>query len=322
MQRKNLMVIGGVLLITFIVMSIGGDKPPVTNVKDGNGAYFDGQKVVCPKGLAIPEGVEHRPPERVANEGETHEMGPAKPYGKRYEGTMRIHPQIKQGYNPEGYCFVERLMSCAKTITPSQIPRQPPLTAGVEIEGHLLFGRMLYCLAIQPEVNRIFDVFGHVGQGSSYLLAHGLHDSGPEKFMINIEHSIDYWKLQQTNLRGLPVMSLYGSTMQKVPHGPLLDFICKGMKDLDTVLVDGPRKNSAQEKSDAWKEWNTILDHCRPRFLILHNSNVHEEHKVWAKEMESNKHYDIALEGTHDWEVTPDFPVRNWQLYVRRPKTE
>eukprot|EP00003_Mantamonas_plastica_P022516 TRINITY_DN384_c1_g1_i3.p1 TRINITY_DN384_c1_g1~~TRINITY_DN384_c1_g1_i3.p1 ORF type:complete len:174 (+),score=54.40 TRINITY_DN384_c1_g1_i3:1006-1527(+) len=172
-------------------------------------------------------------------------------------------------------------------------------------------------MALQPEIHTIFDVFGHSGQGSSYLFGHGLNDAQSKgDFLINIEHKMLYWELQQTNLRGLPIVSLYGSTVRSEPHGPLLNHVCQGFK-MDVVLVDGggDKKTIGEE---AFDEWDIVLKECNPKYLLLHNSNVGPEHIQWTKDMENNIKYRKALSGSHEWPETPQFPVREWVMWIRR----
>lgn len=191
----------------------------------------------------------------------------------------------------------------------------------IHINMRYNFGRLLYCISLQKEINMVMDVFVNTGAGSSLLIANGLHKqkSNNYKSLIGFENDYSMWSVARDNLMHLPAFPILGSTRSLHPARPdgNMKFICDSMA-IDLLVWD-PSDNDSYN----WDhEIETIQNICRPKFVAIHN-RLMDFHK-WNEKLLENllkDGYDFFHQGWQMWPPNDRETKRHWAiLYLLSPE--
>lgn len=205
------------------------------------------------------------------------------------------------------------------------------------ISRSLRFGRMLWCLARQPSVGVVLELFAGTGGGSTLLLSHGLSSHSGSLFTFeedagNVGHAIevlqsfgisDLGYLRWDDVSPLTQVGQRPGTwllLGKLSNGSIfvpLHTLCTAARGVDLVVLD---PNHGVGFSELWPELEKA---CRPKFVAIHNANL-PGHAGWVREYllarRTSPLWHEVLDGSHPsiWEEG----VRTWSLLAQLIESE
>jgi len=189
------------------------------------------------------------------------------------------------------------------------------------------FGKALYELSKQEDVNKVLELGTWFGGGSTLCIAKGLKESGSQKILYTVEIFEPAWLYARKRLKDYPVHCLLGGSVpftdylkeEEIPqhekgahfqlyyhrdlnlakvHVPLLEPLCKNHK-FDAILIDG-------NEYSGWGEFLIVNSLCKPKYLALHDVGTLKTIKISQYLNDHKEDWSLINSGTDG---------AAWQLY-------
>tara|TARA_Y100000310_G_C20588380_1_gene766642 strand:- start:142 stop:768 length:627 start_codon:yes stop_codon:yes gene_type:complete len=154
-------------------------------------------------------------------------------------------------------------------------------------DGGTHVGRVLWCLAAHPKVERVLDLFARTGSGSFLTIAHAQQHSGGDKIVYSVEREEDKFPIIEKNLEGYSTARLLKGDITT-----LFSFE-KDKKqireqEIDLVCCD-------PDPPVATWCFDFINNVCEPKVWLMHNTNPKWGWRIFYEKLIHGKKYTEVL---------------------------
>jgi hypothetical protein len=247
---------------------------------------------------------------------------------------MPKHHALRSAHDVRSRTHVRSIFSDPSVVADNAhfVPITPVQPQG-QVTRETPFGKRLYELARQEDVQLFLEIGTWKGGGSSLCIAQGLNETSGHLITIEIDRT--HWMDAVNTLRHYPVTCLLGEAVDQLSSReavradaeynrdvkesewgewyegeaaavkqfrvPLLKPLCLE-KEFDAILLDGGEFCGPIE-------FQITMDECRPRYIALHDTNTFKN--KWARR--------VLMNTTSDYEMIADDNASvGWSLFRRR----
>jgi hypothetical protein len=170
-----------------------------------------------------------------------------------------------------------------------------------------ILAKLLFCIGAHRGIEIILDTWIRYG-GASYLLAAGLLSARKSKaYVTGYQTDLEMDRSTQKRLENYPVRSVLGRTLKPYtysskggePQGNLYNLCHKKRVIIDAAYIDGVGSKFTAVNGDEQDggEYYVIRDYCRPKLIILFDTDASHVKRFLANTMDKTKDWEIIIEG-------------------------